>query len=39
MPGKPMMPPKKGKPMPFKPCAGCKNPKGCAMAGKCMAKK
>lgn len=24
---------------PFKPCAACKNPKGCAMAGKCMAKK
>jgi hypothetical protein len=22
----------------FKPCAGCKNPKGCAAAGKCMAK-
>lgn len=23
---------------PFKACSGCKNPKGCAAAGKCMAK-
>lgn len=34
----PMMLPK-GKPAPFKACAMCKNPKACAAAGKCMAKK
>lgn len=39
MPQKPpFMVPKGKKPAPFKPCAACKNPKGCAAAGKCMAK-
>lgn len=33
----PFMAPK-GKPMPFKPCAGCKAPAKCKAAGKCLAK-
>jgi hypothetical protein len=28
----------KGKPAPFKPCAGCKNPAACKKAGKCLKK-